>query len=104
MTLLTVLTIFAIVIERFVQWIKPIWGEASLGKLSVTAIVSMLLGIAICVPMKLSILALLPDFNVAMPIAVQYIMFVITGAATGGGASLLHDFWTKINTYNSGAK
>lgn len=97
--ILAILTALAVTIERAVQLFKPLWGEAALGKLSVTAMVSMALGILACVLMKLSVFASIPEFDAMMPVAVKYVMYVITGAATGGGASIIHDLWTKVNTY-----
>ena len=84
---------FAILIEAVVQLVKPIWGEKLLGKLSVTEIVSMALGVLIAVLAKLNIAE---PLGVTAP-ALLYVMYIFTGMAMGRGASFIHDLWMKVS-------
>lgn len=96
MTFVIILAI-AILIEAVMQAIKPLWGDASVGKLTVTEIVSIVLGVAIAVLAKLNIAEVL---NIQQP-AVLYVMYAFTGVAMGRGASFVHDLWSKVNTYST---
>lgn len=97
--IILVLMFFALLIERVVQIFKPLWGDAVLGKLPVSSIVGMAIGIAICVLLQLSITDAMAGLELNLTVPVKYILYVMTGAATGAGSSVLHDLWVKINTY-----
>ncbi len=92
MNIVMILT-FAILIEAVVQLVKPLWGEKMLGKLSITEIVSMALGVLIAVLAKLNIAE---PLGVMQP-ALLYVMYVFTGMAMGRGASFIHDLWMKVS-------
>ncbi|NLI54099.1 MAG: hypothetical protein GX417_07200 [Clostridiales bacterium] len=85
---------FAILIEAVVQLVKPLWGDASVGKLTVTEIVSMAFGILVAVLARLNIAETL---GITSP-ALLYVLYVFTGMAMGRGASFIHDLWMKIST------
>ena len=93
MNIVMILT-FAILIEAVVQLVKPLWGDKMVGKLSVTELVSMALGVLLAVLSKLNIAESLGVTQVA----VLYVMYVFTGMAMGRGASFLHDLWLKVST------
>ena len=90
---IVMIIVFAILIEAIVQLVKPLWGEKLIGKLSITEIVSMALGVLIAVLARLNVADAL---GVTQP-AVLYIMYVFTGMAMGRGASFIHDLWLKIS-------
>lgn len=90
---IVLIVIFAILIEAIVQLVKPLWGDKLIGKLSITEVVSMALGVLIAVLAKLNVAEAL---RVSQP-AVLYIMYVFTGMAMGRGASFIHDLWLKIS-------
>ena len=95
-----VLFFFALVIERVVQLFKPLWNAAMIGKLPVSSLVGMVIGIAVCVLARLSIMDAVPALAAMdFPVSVKYVMYVLTGAATGAGSSVIHDLWARINTY-----
>lgn len=84
---------FAVLIEAIVQLVKPLWGDAQIGKLTVTEIVSMALGVVVAVLAKLNIADAL---GIAQP-ALLYVMYAFTGMAMGRGASFIHDLWMKLS-------
>ena len=92
MNLVMIIT-FAVLIEAIVQLVKPLWGDAQIGKLTVTEIVSMALGVVVAVLTKLNIADAL---GIAQP-ALLYVMYAFTGMAMGRGASFIHDLWTKLS-------
>jgi len=99
--MILVLMFFALLIERVVQMLKPIWGDAVVGKLPVSSIVGMAIGIAVCVLLQLSITDAMSGLEITLTVPVKYILYVMTGAATGAGSSVLHDLWAKVNSYTT---
>ena len=99
--IIPVLMFFALLIERVVQLLKPMWGEAMLGKLPVSSLVGMAIGIAVCVLLRLSIADAVTGIEIPMTTTVKYILYVMTGAATGAGSSVVHDLWEKLNSYST---
>ena len=88
------------VIEALIQVIKPIWGSAKLGQLSVTEIVSMAIGTVIAVIAKLNLLA---EFAQTDNAFLLYIFYILTGLAMGRGTSFVHDLWLKLRSnYGNG--
>lgn len=92
-----IIILFAVLIEAVIQFLKPIWGDKMLGKLTLTELISMVLGIVIAVLAKLNIAEAIA---VTQP-ALLYIMYVFTGLIMGRGASVVHDLWAKLNTYST---
>jgi len=99
--IILVLMFFALLIERVVQLLKPMWGDAMLGKLPVSSLVGMAIGVAICVLLRLSIADAVTAIEIPMTVTVKYILYVMTGAATGAGSSVVHDLWAKLNSYST---
>lgn len=95
-----IILLIAFLLEVFIQAVKPLWGDAQLGKLSVTEIVSMTIGMVIAVIAKLNILA---EFYQTDTVFLLYVFYIITGFAIGRGASFVHDLWLKLRSnYGNG--
>ncbi len=90
-----IILVIAFLIEVVIQLIKPLWGETKLGGLSLTELISMVLGIAIAVFAKLNILA---SFVTADSVFLLYVFYILTGLAMGRGTSFVHDLWLKLRS------
>lgn len=95
-----VICLLALLIEALIQVIKPLWGQMKIGEMSLTEVMSMLIGIVVALVGKLNILA---DFVQADNVFLLYIFHVITGLAMGRGTSFVHDLWLKLRSnYGNG--
>jgi len=86
------LIILALFVEAIVQTIKPIWDKTA-GKITVTEIVSMGIGVVIAVVAKINFLAGVVE--VSEPVLL-YVLYVLTGVAMGRGPSFVHDLWILV--------
>jgi hypothetical protein len=95
LTNIMTIIVITMVLEAVVQAIKPLWGSAKLGQLTVTELVSMTLGVIVAIIGKLNLLAdmFTPDNTVLL-----YVFYILTGAAMGRGTSFVHDLWLKLRT------
>ena len=80
----------ALLIEAVVKAIKPLWS-AGAERISAPEIVSMALGVALAVLLRINLLEFV--IRIDMPDAAQYLFYVLTGIALGRGPSFLHDLW-----------
>jgi len=94
------LMVIALFIEAIIQVVKPIWIPGA-KRLSVTELVSVVLGIVLAVLCRINLLAgLVPAGNVA----VEYLFCVGTGIALGRGPSFVYDLWQRLRNPNSATK
>lgn len=95
-----IICLLALLIEALIQVIKPLWGQMKIGEMSLTEVISMLIGIVVAVAGKLNILA---DFVQADSAFLLYVFYIITGLAMGRGTSFVHDLWLKLRSnYGNG--
>ena len=86
------LIILALFVEAIVQTLKPLWDKTA-GKIAVSEIVSMGIGVVLAVVAKINFLAGVLD--VTQPVLL-YLLYALTGVALGRGPSFVHDLWEKI--------
>jgi hypothetical protein len=95
-----IIVLISFLIEALIQVIKPLWGAAKLGELSLTEVISMTLGVIVAVLGKLNLLA---DFVTPDSIFLLYVFYILTGLAMGRGTSFVHDLWLKLRSnYGNG--
>lgn len=90
-----IICLLALLIEALIQVIKPLWGATKIGEMSLTEVISMLIGIGVAVVGKLNIMA---DFVQADSTFILYVFYIITGLAMGRGTSFVHDLWLKLRS------
>lgn len=84
----------ALFVEAIVTAIKPLWTKGE--GLSVTEIVSIVIGIVLAVSIKINMLAYIGEIGLEVPGWVEYIFYVMTGIAIGRGPSFVHDLWKAL--------
>lgn len=95
-----IILLISFLIEAVIQVIKPLWGAAKVGMLSVAEIVSMGIGLLVAVFARLNILA---DFIQVDNVFLLYVFYILTGLAMGRGTSFVHDLWLKLRSnYGNG--
>ncbi len=92
--------LLAILIEAVVSAIKPIWSKDG-EKMSVAEIVSICLGVALCVSCRINMLEYIVDWDLIdnSPPWVPYIFYTLTGIALGRGPSFLWDLWQRMKKF-----
>lgn len=92
--------LLAVLIEAVVSAIKPIWSKDG-EKMSVAEIVSICLGVALCVSCRIDMLEYIVDWDLIdnSPPWVPYIFYTLTGIALGRGPSFLWDLWQRMKKY-----
>lgn len=90
-----IIILISFLIEALIQVIKPIWGSAKIGEMSVTEVVSMTIGMIVAAIGKLNILA---DFVQPDSVFLLYVFYILTGLAMGRGTSFVHDLWLKLRS------
>jgi surface polysaccharide O-acyltransferase-like enzyme len=95
-----IIILIAFLIEAFIQAVKPLWGNAKVGELSLTEVISMTFGMIVAVIGRLNLFA---DFVTPDSVFLLYVFYVITGLAMGRGASFVHDLQLKLRSnYGNG--
>lgn len=90
-----IILIISMLIEATIQLVKPIWSDAMIGNLSLTELISMIIGVAIAIIGKLNLLA---DMVQVSNVFLLYVFYICTGLAMGRGASFVHDLWLKLRS------
>ena len=92
--------LLAVLIEAVVSAIKPLWSKDS-ERMSVAEIVSICLGVGLCVSCKIDMLEYIVEWDLLKnaPPWVPYIFYILTGVALGRGPSFLWDLWQRIKKY-----
>ena len=87
----------ALFVEAIVSAVKPIW-KADGKAMSVTEIVSIVIGIVLAVALKIDLLGQLVDIDVWWngPDWVMYVFYVMSGVAIGRGPSFVYDLWESL--------
>lgn len=96
---ITDVILIALFIEAVVNALKPIWSKDG-EKLSVSEYVSMGMGVLLAVACRINMLAYVVD--IAYPVWVEYVFFVLTGIAIGRGTNFIYDLWNKLREWQSG--
>lgn len=96
---ITDVILIALFIEAIVNTLKPIWSPDA-EKLAVSDYVSMAMGVLLAVTCKINMLAYVVE--IAYPVWVEYIFYVLTGIAIGRGTNFLYDLWGKLKEWQSG--
>lgn len=96
---ITDVILISLFIEAVVNALKPIWSKDG-EKLSVSEYVSMGMGVLLAVACRINMLAYVMD--IAYPMWVEYVFFVLTGIAIGRGTNFIYDLWNKLREWQSG--
>ncbi len=96
---ITDVILIALFIEAVVNALKPIWSKDG-EKLSISEYVSMGMGVLLAVACRINMLAYVVD--IAYPVWVEYVFFVLTGIAIGRGTNFIYDLWGKLKEWQSG--
>lgn len=96
----------ALFVEAIVSAIKPLWKDGG-EKLSVTEIVSIVIGVVMAIAMRIDLFSYFADIEVYWdaPAWVHYIFYAMSGVALGRGPSFIYDLWEQIKKWaekNSG--
>jgi len=96
----TSMLFIALFIEAIVGALKPLWSQNG-AKMSVAEIVSIVIGIALAVALKIDLLYYIVGYDVTkgMPVWAEYIFYVLTGVAIGRGPSFLYDLWMSVKEW-----
>lgn len=91
----------ALFVEAIVSAIKPLWKDGGKG-LSVTEIVSIVVGIVMAVALRIDLFRVLVESGEIWdaPPWVDYIFYVMTGVAIGRGPSFIYDLWQEIKKWS----
>ncbi|MBQ8111380.1 MAG: hypothetical protein IJ124_14585 [Clostridia bacterium] len=91
----------ALFVEAIVSAIKPLWKDGGKG-LSVTEIVSIVVGIVMAVALRIDLFRVLVESEVIWdaPPWVDYVFYVMTGVAIGRGPSFIYDLWQEIKKWS----
>lgn len=92
--------VLSLFVEAIVSAIKPVWTKGE--GLSVTEIVSIMIGVVLAVALKINMLNLIGDVTAGAPGWVEYVFYVMTGIAIGRGPSFVYDLWEALK--NAGRK
>jgi len=88
--------VMALFIEAVVGALKPLW-KADGKPMSVTEIVSIVIGVVIAVLSKMDIVTYICDYSIwDMPEWGNYIFYVMTGIGIGRGPSFIYDLWKAV--------
>lgn len=89
--------ILALFVETIVSAIKPIWTKGE--GMSVSEIVSIVIGIVLAIAMKINLLDFIQDAQLAAPTWINYIFYAMTGIAIGRGPSFVYDLWEALKKW-----
>ena len=90
----------ALFVEAIVSAIKPLWKDGGKG-LSVTEIVSIVVGIVMAVALRIDLFRVLVESEVIWDAPwVDYVFYVMTGVAIGRGPSFIYDLWQEIKKWS----
>lgn len=91
----------ALFVEAIVSALKPIWKDGGKG-LSVTEIVSIVIGVVLAVAMKIDLFRTLVEVDVLWetPSWVDYVFYAMSGVAIGRGPSFIYDLWENIKKWS----
>jgi hypothetical protein len=100
------IVLIAMFIEGVVTAIKPLWSRNGSEEMSVSEIVSIVIGIVLAVSCRINMLAYFvqDSFLAETPVFVHYIFYAMTGVALGRGPSFLWDLWNRIKNASGGAE
>lgn len=96
---ITDIILISLFIEAVVNALKPLWAKDG-GRMSVSEMVSMGMGILLAVTCRINMLAYVVD--IAYPAWVEYIFYALTGIAIGRGTNFIYDLWKKLKEWQSG--
>ena len=86
----------ALFVEAIVTALKPLW-KADGKSMSVTEIVSIVVGVVLAVACKMDLFSYVCDYSIwDAPDWVYYIFYAMTGIALGRGPSFIWDLWQSI--------
>lgn len=90
----------ALFVEAIVSAIKPLWKDGD-EKLSVTEIVSMVIGVVMAIAMRIDLFSYFADVEMLFdcPKWVHYIFYAMSGVALGRGPSFIYDLWEQIKKW-----
>ena len=91
----------ALFVEAIVSAIKPIWKDGGKG-LSVTEIVSIVIGIVMAVALRIDLFSALVGSEIVWkaPPWVDYVFYAMSGIAIGRGPSFVYDLWKDIKKWS----
>ena len=97
---MTSMILIALFIEAIVGAVKPLWNREG-SRMSVTEIVSIVIGVALAVSCRINALEYLIDYQIALdaPGWVQYVFYVLSGIALGRGPSFIHDLIVSLREW-----
>jgi len=93
--LITIIMI-ALFIEAIVDALKPLWSKDANGRMSVSELVSIGVGVFIAVVCKLNLLEMVVAFT--YPAWMAYVFYGMTGIAIGRGTNFLYDLWGRMKS------
>ena len=86
----------ALFVETIVTALKPFWKADGKG-LSITEIVSIVIGMVLAISMKMDLFSYICDYEIwDVPHWVHYIFYGMTGIAVGRGPSFIYDAWQAL--------
>lgn len=91
----------ALFVEAIVSAVKPLWKDGGKG-LSVTEIVSIVIGVVLAVAMRIDLFSALVEIDIALesPSWVYYLFYVMSGIAIGRGPSFVYDLWKGFKKWH----
>ena len=91
----------ALFVEAIVSALKPVWKDGGKG-LSVTEIVSIVIGVVLAVAMRIDLFTTLVDVDLLWetPTWLDYVFYAMSGVAIGRGPSFIYDLWVNIKKWS----
>lgn len=99
MTILIDIIMLALFVEAIVSAVKPLWNDGGKG-LTVTEIVSIVIGIVLAVAMRIDLFSYLADVHWDSPPWVNYLFYAMSGVALGRGPSFVYDLWESFRKWS----